>query len=108
MLRPGILPLRAALHATRPKWTCISVHIRRQQLANQQRAFGISAQRNADDKNQSFKNQLYESTQQRLKRERAEQERFSQYQTQSSTGRYAALTFGMQNLLNPLPRTSSR
>lgn len=101
MVRLGILPFRAALHAARPKSTCISVHIRRQQLANQQRAFGISAQRNADDKNQSFKNQLYESTHQRLKRERAEQERFSQYQTQSSSGRYAALMFGMRNPSTP-------
>jgi D-lactate dehydrogenase (cytochrome) len=43
----------------------------------------------------SFKGQLYESTQQRLKRERAEQERFSQFQTQSPGGRYAAMMFGV-------------
>lgn len=92
MVRPGVFPLRVALRAARPNPACSSVQ--RQQLANQQRAFGISARRNIDEKNQSFKNQLYESTQQRLKRERAEQERFSQYQTQSSGGRYAALMFG--------------
>lgn len=57
----------------------------------------------ADEKPQPFKNQLYESTQQRLRRERAEQERYAQYQTQSQSGRYAALMFGMT-----LPSSSDR
>jgi D-lactate dehydrogenase (cytochrome) len=60
----------------------------------QNRCFGATSRVRAEDKSQSFKNQLYESTQQRLKRERAEQERYSQYQTQSQGGRYAALMFG--------------
>ncbi|PYH88734.1 FAD-binding domain-containing protein [Aspergillus ellipticus CBS 707.79] len=59
------------------------------------RGFCISAQRRADDKPQPFKHQLYESTQQRLKRERAEQKRFSQHQTQSQGGRYAAIMFAL-------------
>ena len=89
MVRPIAFPLRAALHAARPRPrpTCTSL---------QQRQFGTSPQHHADDKGHSFKNQLYESTQQRLKRERAEQERFSQYQTQSPGGRYAAMMFGTQ------------
>ncbi|KAH1660194.1 hypothetical protein KXX15_001984 [Aspergillus fumigatus] len=61
----------------------------------QYRYFRTTARISANDKPQSFKNQLYESTQQRLRRERAEQERFSQYQTQSPGGRYAALTFAL-------------
>lgn len=89
MLRPSALPLRAVLRAARPR----PIYI---QFANQQRLFGASVRRQADDKSHSFKNQLYESTQQRLKRERAEQERFAQYQTQSPGGRYAAMMFGMQ------------
>ncbi|XHG09157.1 hypothetical protein AWENTII_012237 [Aspergillus wentii] len=86
MVRPDALPLRAALRAARPRLTY--------NIANQNRQFGVSIQCLADERSHSFKNQLYESTQQRLKRERAEQERFSQYQTQSPGGRYAALMFG--------------
>lgn len=62
--------------------------------ALQHRTFGTTTRLCADKGSQSFKSQLYESTQQRLKRERAEQERYSQYQTQSQGGRYAALMFG--------------
>lgn len=64
--------------------------------ALQQRQFGISPRYLEDEKQQSFKTQLFESTSKRLKRERAEQERFSQHQPASSSGRYAALMFGMQ------------
>lgn len=92
MIRPNALPLRTALRATRPRSTCISVQ-------QQKQSFGVSALHHADDKSQSFKTQLYESTQQRLRRERADQERFSQYQTQSPGGRYAALMFGMHRFL---------
>ena len=69
----------------------------------QHRLFRTSARCQADSSKsqQSFKSQLYESTQQRLKRERAEQERFSQYQTQSPGGRYAALMFGTRVWANP-------
>lgn len=89
MVRPNAFALRTALHAAQPSLrpTCITVR---------QRQFGALPRQYADDKGHSFKNQLYESTQQRLKRERAEQERFSQYQTQSPGGRYAAMMFGTQ------------
>ncbi|PWY66858.1 hypothetical protein BO70DRAFT_433034 [Aspergillus heteromorphus CBS 117.55] len=59
------------------------------------RGFCASVQLYGDEKPQPFKHQLYESTQQRLKRERAEQKRYSQYQTQSQGGRYAALMFAL-------------
>lgn len=81
---------RAVSHAVRPK-------------TYQYRYFRTTARISANDKPQSFKNQLYESTQQRLRRERAEQERFSQYQTQSPGGRYAALTFGMRSAQGYVP-----
>jgi len=90
MVRTNVLlqPWRRAVsHAVRPRTTI---------PAYQSRCFRATARSSASDKSQSFKNQLYESTQQRLKRERAEQERFSQYQTQSPGGRYAALMFGMR------------
>ncbi|RAL07542.1 FAD-binding oxidoreductase [Aspergillus homomorphus CBS 101889] len=61
----------------------------------QRRAFSKATRYTAEEKSQSFKHQLYESTQQRLKRERAEQERYSQYQTQSQGGRYAAVMFAL-------------
>lgn len=57
------------------------------------RHFGSSLQLSEKEKNESFKGQLYESTQQRLKRERAEQERFSQFQSQSTSGRIAGIIF---------------
>lgn len=82
MVRP--YALRGALH-----------NLRVRPGLPQQRLFSISSRCLADEKQQgSFKSQLYESTQQRLKRERAEQERFSQYQTESPGGRYAAMMFG--------------
>lgn len=62
----------------------------------QRRVFCKSTRYASEEKSQSFKHQLYESTQQRLKRERAEQERYSEYQTQSQGGRYAAMMFGMR------------
>ncbi|KAF7167938.1 hypothetical protein CNMCM5623_001152 [Aspergillus felis] len=77
---------RAVFHTVRPRTTIPTY---------QYRYFRATARISANDKSQSFKNQLYESTQQRLKRERAEQERFSQYQTQSPGGRYAALMFAL-------------
>ncbi|RAH71231.1 FAD-binding oxidoreductase [Aspergillus aculeatinus CBS 121060] len=61
----------------------------------QRRVFCKSTRYASEEKSQSFKHQLYESTQQRLKRERAEQERYSEYQTQSQGGRYAAMMFAL-------------
>lgn len=82
--------MRVALRAHRSKPSSSPLHV-----TNQRGQFGTSSKQAEDAKPQSFKSQLYESTQQRLKRERAEQERFSQFQTQSPGGRYAALTFAL-------------
>lgn len=101
MLRRSSLPLRVALRAHRSKPSSSPLHV-----TNQRGQFGTSSKQAEDAKPQSFKSQLYESTQQRLKRERAEQERFSQFQTQSPGGRYAALTFGMFTVLKTLVMTT--
>ncbi|GES57819.1 D-lactate dehydrogenase [Aspergillus terreus] len=88
MVQPNVLhPMRGTFRSLRsglPRYSPV-----------QNRCFGATSRVRAEDKSQSFKNQLYESTQQRLKRERAEQERYSQYQTQSQGGRYAALMFAL-------------
>ncbi|RAL04381.1 FAD-binding oxidoreductase [Aspergillus ibericus CBS 121593] len=88
----SLLRLRGTMRTLPPRMSCrfgsplLSV--------SQKRGLRLS-QHCADDKPQPFKHQLYESTQQRIKRERAEQERYSQYQTQSQGGRYAALMFAL-------------
>ncbi|KAF9882982.1 D-lactate ferricytochrome c oxidoreductase [Aspergillus nanangensis] len=98
MVRPNVLlrPLRKTLPVLHPRSTGpSSANIPRRRTLPPSRQFGVSTQHSSDEKSQSFKSQLYESTQQRLKRERAEQERYSQYQTQSQGGRYAALMFAL-------------
>ena len=104
MIRPeSLLRLRGTMRTIQPR---MSRRVRSPFLSSpQRRGLRVSVQHRADEKPQPFKHQLYESTQQRLKRERAEQERYSQYQTQSQGGRYAALMFGTpitQSLLQSL------
>lgn len=97
-MRPSLSP-KTALRAVNLRLP-LSNHVLGQPYPSRlRRHFGLSTHLR-EEKRQSFKGQLYESTQQRIKRERAEQERFSQYQTQSSGARYAALMFGA---LFPLP-----
>ncbi|PLN77697.1 proteins the FAD binding domain-containing protein [Aspergillus taichungensis] len=93
MIRAGALPLRRSLRALDSKSSLAPVisHL----PTSRPRYLSASTTRNVDEKNASFKNQLYESTNQRLKRERAEQERYSQYQTQTQGGRYAAMMFAL-------------
>ncbi|KAJ5698241.1 D-lactate dehydrogenase [Penicillium macrosclerotiorum] len=86
MIRPNCTALRGALRSAQFRPSALSHH----------GLFAASVRCYANEKQQqSFKSQLYESTQQRLKRERAEQERFSEYQNQSSGGRYAAMMFAL-------------